>query len=928
MACKPTVALSFLLFCIPSRAQQNVPPYDLWTAEVLAQIRDPRTLDYRLSVHGLYTDVFYTSNPSAGFFDAKAPYAEHTGEKITIHGFLAAPLLGGPYPALVIGHGHGGKADASVAELLAALGYVALYIDGPRAGQSTGGPEDDNQAWISVDKGPQYGYLYHYGYAGMRALTLLEELARLPGNPYRIDPDRLGAIGASMGGIFATYLNGIDSRMKAAVIMASAGSWAHTLRYPNSWLYHGIYAGTRDIPYNGSDPINSIEDIDRDPTAITFMNYFDPIRYAPRQYAPVLTLIGTHDQYFPLPSANLMLQAINSAGTAPNFEKRLWIIPNAPHGFDQAADLISLAASLRQFFDFAFGGRARPLATPRISMSEAGGGLRFEISLAETPDRLAGANATLYAATRVDSTGAVISDFVSFPAILQGDRFVAQIPAGARSGSGDAFTAENAIYYVTVVDPGLLQVSSMVYKGALPMDLSTDFTPVINHAPGDNVAVPLPPPLPDAAETVSSSLPVLTEHGYQGLALSNPTLTAKAVRVEARTPSGRIAAGEGLINPIYISLPERTQTVFVHDEWFGPGAHQFDGSMHAFWTDAPPASLSFRGSEGPGELDSIGPASAAGTELWLPLAPEQAGTRKIRIFGGSANADVAVIFRGRFGDSPRLQSAQVKIPARGTADVTPPSGTGALAPASAEIQASSAVSARLEVSGAGDPWSLDARPVPASTRYFQPHTEWNGVYTTRLVFLNPSDSIRRVNPHLRRHDGSEIGVPSFFIMNPRTVASYVVEDLFQTGTAAGSGWVDLEAPDGPVVAVALAVDRRTGAAAASAIDAGGSGTFSMPFYVESTGYWTGLAIANVGSMQSDILITAFDRSGQQIGQWSQKLNPQEQETKLVYQWMQGLAPGTTGQITITTSGSVALLAYFGTSDGAALAAIPFASITR
>jgi hypothetical protein len=37
--------------------------------------------------------------------------------------------------------------------------------------------------------------------------------------------------------------------------------------------------------------------------------------------------------------------------------------------------------------------------------------------------------------------------------------------------------------------------------------------------------------------------------------------------------------------------------------------------------------------------------------------------------------------------------------------------------------------------------------------------------------------------------------------------------------------------------------------------------------------------------------------------------------------------GTTGQITITTSGPVALLAYFGTDDGAALAAIPFTPIT-
>ena len=88
--------------------------------------------------------------------------------------------------------------------LLAAFGYVALSIDGPGQGLSTG-PPDTEQGWISVEEtmnvpAPYVSYQYHYAYAGMRGLTLFEKLSGVFLNPFRIDRTRLGVIGASMGG--------------------------------------------------------------------------------------------------------------------------------------------------------------------------------------------------------------------------------------------------------------------------------------------------------------------------------------------------------------------------------------------------------------------------------------------------------------------------------------------------------------------------------------------------------------------------------------------------------------------------------------------------------------------------------------------------------------------------------------------------------
>jgi hypothetical protein len=53
--------------------------------------------------------------------------------------------------------------------LLAALGYVALSIDGPGQGLSTG-RRDTEQGWISVEEimnvpAPYVSYQYHYAYA-------------------------------------------------------------------------------------------------------------------------------------------------------------------------------------------------------------------------------------------------------------------------------------------------------------------------------------------------------------------------------------------------------------------------------------------------------------------------------------------------------------------------------------------------------------------------------------------------------------------------------------------------------------------------------------------------------------------------------------------------------------------------------------------
>ncbi len=907
----------------------KVPPYDLWNGQVLSAIRDRATLEIEVAQHAGYADVFFTSNPSAGWFDSDPPYAKHVGGKISIHGFLAAPMSGGPYPALVIGHGHGGQADLNLALQVASLGYVALAIDGPRAGQSTGGPRDEDQAWISVDDGPEYSYLYHYGYAGMRALTLLEALAERPGNPYGIDAGRLGVLGASMGGIFTSYINGIDDRVKAAIIIAAAGQWQHAMRFPNSWLYDGLYTGTRDHPYNGSDPLNSIEDIDTDPTAVTFLDYFDPIRYAPRQHAPVMVVIGTHDGYFPLTCANQMALGIESAGTQTNFEKRLWLIPNAPHGLDSPLGLLPLIQGMSQWLDYAFGRRGKPLAAPAVSMSEEGGGLRFDVTLGESAARLAGASAVLYAATRVDANITPIQDFKSYSCALEGDHFVAQIRSGESSPAGDQYKADNTIYFASVIDSAGLPVSSLAYDAGRVIDLSSGFVPGIDPQDSSGATIPVPPPHVDALSTTAGSRAVPDGPAYQGMALANSTAATTVVRIEARTGEGRLAAAEGLINPVFMTLAPQSQRIFLTEEWMGAGARNLDGSLRFGWSDISASSVVFRGTLGPSELSEAGPLAVSATSLWLPLAPEHepAASRTLRIFSGGSPASVTIVFR--YSDGSTLQTRSVEVPENGSSDVLLPPASQLQWAASAEIRSSAAVSARLEISGAGDPWSIEARPVPASAKSFQPHLEWAGLFKTTILLLNPSADPVAVTLRLRTSAGAQAARDYGLTMPAFSTVSRTIEDIFAIpASSPGAGWLEVEGDGSAVVATALAIDPVSGAAAATAMMPAGAGSWSMPFFIEDPQYYTGLAILNPGDTPVSIELSAYDPSGGLISTIPMVLENRHGKTLLVSQWIPTLPAESTGHIMIHASGPVSLLAYFGTDDGAALAAVPFSLLPR
>src|SRR5215472_17335303 len=407
-----------LLSSPSSRTFAQSAPLNLWSSNTQLTIRDRSTLNYSITARNGYFEVYFDSNNNATWADAVAPYAIHTGGRIRIHGYLASPLVGGPYPAIVIGHGHHGHGSPEEAMLLAAFGYVGLSIDGPGQGLSTG-PPDTNQGWISVEAimnvpAPYVSYLYHYAYAGMRALTLFEKLSSVPLNPFRIDQTRLGVIGASMGGQFTYYINGVDDRVKGAVGIAVTGDWRHVSSYPGAWLYHGLYYYTRDGMQSGQDHLNTVSNFCTDPTLTTFVNYFDPIAYAPTQHGPLLTVVGTHDQFFTVPAINSTYQRIASAGTSARFKRRIMMKPNGKHGVvdeNSYSELYQLIQNIDSWFNYCFNDGPAPVGTPTVRMERRPTTMVFHVT------GLAGGRAMnevkLYYASQIDTRPSTVRDFGS-----------------------------------------------------------------------------------------------------------------------------------------------------------------------------------------------------------------------------------------------------------------------------------------------------------------------------------------------------------------------------------------------------------------------------------------------------------------------------------------------------------------------------------
>ncbi|HEX3152368.1 MAG TPA: alpha/beta fold hydrolase [Gemmataceae bacterium] len=237
--------------------------------------------------NGKVREVFYSGEP-------------FKGKPTRVFAYYAKPAGEGPFPAVVLVHGGGGKAFNAWAEHWAARGYCALAMDlagnGPTGRLADGGPDqsDDTKFGEFDDKTVRDMWTYHAVAAVLRSHTLL---ASFP----EVDKDRAAVTGISWGGYLTCIVAGLDHRFKAAVPVYGCG-----FLHDNSvWKprLDGFPAGRRD----------------------QWVKTFDPSIYLPGVKCPILFLNGTNDFAYPLDSYRKCFELVK----AP---KTLSIHERLPHG--------------------------------------------------------------------------------------------------------------------------------------------------------------------------------------------------------------------------------------------------------------------------------------------------------------------------------------------------------------------------------------------------------------------------------------------------------------------------------------------------------------------------------------------------------------------------------------------------------------------
>lgn len=232
-----------------------------WNLEVL---KEPPRATWGAET-GLIREVFYEGEP-------------FQGKPTRVFAYYAKPKGDGPFPAMVLVHGGGGKAFREWAQLWAERGYAALAMDlaghGPEGKRlDDGGPDQDHPAKFRLFTDAEVGQMwtYHAVAAVIRGHSLL---AARP----EVDANRVGITGISWGGYLTCIVAGLDDRLKVAVPVYGCGF----LNDNSAWL--------------GEFKAMSAEQRDR------WISLFDPSKYLGNVRSPILFVNGTNDFAYPLDS--------------------------------------------------------------------------------------------------------------------------------------------------------------------------------------------------------------------------------------------------------------------------------------------------------------------------------------------------------------------------------------------------------------------------------------------------------------------------------------------------------------------------------------------------------------------------------------------------------------------------------------------------
>jgi len=237
-------------------------------------------------------------------------FVTYASGSLRISGIMNVPTGPGPYPVLVLNHGHidpaiytNGRGLAREQDYLARRGYVVLHTDYRNHAQSS----DDARSELNLRLG--------YTEDVINAVLAIKQ-SRLP----YLDRERIGLLGRSMGGgITYNVLVAQPGLVKAAVVYAPVSSDA--VDNFNRWTRPNSSLATAIIRAYGAP--------ERNPgfwRNLSAVNFFD------RVTEPILIHHGTADESCPIAWSRETLAALKKAGK----NATMYTYPGEQHAFGPA----------------------------------------------------------------------------------------------------------------------------------------------------------------------------------------------------------------------------------------------------------------------------------------------------------------------------------------------------------------------------------------------------------------------------------------------------------------------------------------------------------------------------------------------------------------------------------------------------------------
>ncbi len=219
-------------------------------------------------------------------------------------------------------------------------------------------------------------------------------------------------------------------------------------------------------------------------------------------------------------------------------------------------------------------------------------------------------------------------------------------------------------------------------------------------------------------------------------------------------------------------------------------------------------------------------------------------------------------------------------------------------------------SVAMELFGHPDSGTTAITPIMASTEIYFPHFADSSSWWTGIAVANPGQVPANVIMRAYNDSGGQIGqdfertIPSQSQMEPA-----VIHTLFSlTGTE--TGWIKLTSSQ-PVVALEIFGHTNSGGIAGFS-PAPAATEICIPHFAEDQDWWTGIAVANPGAVNTTVSIAAFSDAGDPIGDiYEVPIAAGCRMTPQIIRNLISLGEHTSGWLKITAPQPVAAMEIFG-----------------